>query len=830
MRSLLVLALCVFSVSFGYAQNFGGGGSRGSSIVGKITGQIIDAETKDPVEYATVVLQLADFAKDVDGTISDDKGKFALEEIKPGTYNVVISFIGYEEKTIKDVSLTKKKPDMNLGQIMLGTDNVLLDAVEVVEKAPLLESKPDKLVYNAEQDVTNSGGDASDVLRKVPMLSVDLEGNVSLRGSQNIRVLLNGKPSSMFSDNLAEALKAIPSDQIKKVEVITSPSAKYEGEGSGGIVNIITKDKNLEGMFASVNTSIGTRQNNAGLTFNAKKGRLGFTSNGYSYLSWPVDSPSEFLRESIGANGLEIYEQTGTVENYRIGFFGKAGLEYDINAYNTLQSNFSLRGFNQNADEQWNSSIGLANALSSFSRTSDGSTLRSGYEWSTNYTKTFKKKEQELVIAFRLDGNVSNTDRDVEQSAYDNIPSINSLLDNEGDNLETTYSIDYTHPFSKAVKMEVGTKAILRDIDSDYRSMLWDNTTNEFREVPGQTNFFAYDQDVLAGYLSFSLNLPKDWGIVTGIRYESTEIAGRFREDLSPFDNQYQNWFPNFNINKRFKDFSSLKFGYSKRIQRPSLFFVNPFTQNQDPRNITFGNPLLDPETSDQMEIGYTAFKNGKVLNTSVFYRRTEGLIQQFTEINNGITNNTYENLGTDNAIGFNVFASATIKEFWTLRGNLNFNAFKIQSTIPGSEDLENSGSRYNLFVQSSFDLKKDWKIELFGFYNSPNFTLQGENPSFWMYSMGVRKDLWDKKGSIGFRTLDPFNRFKNFRTVVNGDGFTQNSLFRLPFQSFGLSFSYKIGSLQLQQQDRGPKNDDSKSGGDGGQQGGGGFGGGRGQ
>lgn len=822
MRHLLTIAFVLIGSSLTFAQFGGGRGGSAPSIVGKISGKVIDESTGDPVEYATVVLQLADFAKDVDGVISDEKGKFSLENIKPGTYNVVISFIGYEEKSIRDVTTTKKKPDLDLGEITLGVDNVLLDAVEITETGPLLENKPDRLVYNAEQDATNSGGDASDVLRKVPMLSVDLEGNVSLRGSQNIRVLLNGKPSSMFSDNLAEALKAIPSDQIKKVEVITSPSAKYEGEGSGGIINIITKKKNLEGMFASVNASVGTRQNNGGLTFNAKKGRLGFTSSGYTYASWPVDAPWNSLRESFTDAGTISYGQTGSRITNRIGFFGKAGLEYDINAYNSLQSSFSLRGFKSNSDD---SSEGLrmaaSNVLEDFRRTSDGGDLRSGYEWSTNYTKTFKKKEQELSVSYRLDGNITQTDRDVARIGAPLTSDYDELLDNEGDNLEQTMSIDYTHPFSKNFKLEVGTKAILRDIDSDYKYNVLEN--GAYNEDPLRSNLFNYDQDVASGYVSFNINLKNKWSIVTGVRYEATSIKGQFRDDISPFDEEYDNWFPNFNISKQFKDFSSIKFGWSNRIQRPSLFFVNPFVQSEDRLNVTVGNPTLNPETSSQYEVGYSAFKNGKVLNLSVFYRQTEDLIQRFTTVSdNDISKNTYENLGTDNAVGFNVFASVTIKKNLTLRSNLNYNTFTIKSTIPGV-DLSNSGSRYNAFFQAALDLKKDWKVEGFGFFNAPEQTLQGENPSFWMYSVGFRKDIWDKKGSIGFRAVDPFNERKLFASNLEDDSFRFRSEFFLPFRSIGINFSYKIGSLKLQQRDRGPKNDDQKQGGDGGQQGGGG-------
>ena len=820
MKHLLTLFLVLLITTFSFAQ-FGGGRGSAPSIVGKISGKVIDQSSGDPVEFATVVLQLADFAKDVDGVISDEKGKFALTEIKPGTYNVVISFIGYQDKTIKDVTTTKKKPDIDLGEITLAFDEVMLNAVEITETGPLLENKPDRLVYNAEADATNSGGDAADVLRKVPMLSVDLEGKVSLRGSQNIRVLLNGKPSSMFSDNLAEALKAIPSDQIKKVEVITSPSAKYEGEGSGGIINIITKDKKLEGIFASVNASLGTRQNNAGLTFNAKKGRLGFTSSGYSYYSWPADATTSFLRETFGSSEATSNSQIGSTESNRLGFFGKAGLEYDINAYNSLQSTFSVRGFKSNTDGFTDGTfIGPTNnIIEDFRRSSIGGDLRSGYDWSTNYTKSFKKKEQELSLSFRLDGNISNTDRDVERTGTPITSNVNELLDNESDNLETTFSLDYTHPFTKGFKMEVGTKAILRDIDSDYKYNVWAN--GGFSEDPARSNIFNYDQDVVSGYASFNINLPKDWSIVTGVRYEQTKIEGQFRDDITPFDEEYDNWFPNFNISKRFKDFSSIKFGWSNRIQRPSLFYINPFVQSEDRLNVRFGNPDLQPETSSQYEIGYSAFKNGKVLNLSVFYRNTNDLIQAFTTIDNGISNNTYENLGTDKAIGFNVFASTTVAKILTLRSNINYNTFKITSEIPGV-NLERSGSRYNMFFQAALDLKKDWKVESFGFFNAPQQTLQGENPSFWMYSFGFRKDLWDKKGSIGFRAVDPFNATKRFETNLADESFRLNSVFNLPFRSFGVNFSYKIGSLKLQQRDRGPKNDDQKAGDGGGQQGGG--------
>ena len=823
MKKSLLFLLLFFSFSFLNAQGWGGG-NQGPKITGKIIGKLIDESTKEPVEFATVVLINSEFGQQLDGVITESDGKFKLADIKLGKYNVEFSFLGYETKVVKNLELTKKKPDINLKEVLLSQENVSLDEVTVTTERSVIENKVDKIVYNADQDITNAGGDAAEVLRKVPMLTVDMDGNVSLRGSQNIRILINGKPSGTFASSVADALKLIPADQIKQVEVITTPSAKYDGEGSAGIVNIITKKKSVEGFSGSVDLGVGTRQNRGVASLNVARGRFGLNGSASSYYSWPNDGTLDFTRIDEFENVERIFSQEGITETSRLGFNARVGAFYDINAYNSINSSFSLNGFTFDTDGRTDLNYvdSLQNVFQQYDRRLLGKSLFSGYDWTTDFTKKYKKPEQELVFAVQVSGNTNDRENDVTQSDF---PVLNELNSNDGKNLETTFQVDYTHPFSKTLKMEIGAKAVLRDIDSDYSSL------NRLSGVvdASRTDVFNYDQDVYAGYLSFNISFAEKYSLVAGARYETTDIAGTFqdRNDLD-FTNNYANFLPSIILSRKLKNYSNVKLSYNKRIQRPSLFFINPFSDDSDRRNTTTGNPQLNPELVHQFEIGYNTFVKGTVVAASIYYKNTVDIIESFFDVNGDIGATTFQNVGENNSVGFNIFSSKTIKWF-TIRGNLNMSSYQVQGTLNGVE-LENQALLYNIFMSGSLNLKKGWKGEIWGFWNSPRQTVQGFNPSFSMYSLGVKKELWDKRGSIGFNVIDPFNKVKYFNSELNGENFSQQSEFGLPFRSFGVNFSYKFGKLDFKQQNRRSKikNDDLKQGEGNNQGGGGGTGGGR--
>ena len=820
----------VFFTLFSYAQfGPGGGGAQSPTIVGKITGTIIDSNTRDQVEFATIALRRVGSTKDINGTLTDEKGEFKLDNVSQGKYSIIISFLGYETKTISNIELTPKKPDANLGKIMFSPQGVALNEVTVEDKASLIENRVDKLVYNAEKDATSAGGSAVDVLQKVPLLSVDLDGNVSLRGSQNLRILINGKPSGMFSNNVADALKMIPADQIKSVEVITNPSAKYDGEGSGGIINIITKKKNANGTNGSVNAAVGTRQNNLFLNLGVRKGRFGLNGGGGAFWGWPGLGKNSLLRENFD-NGLNspatnITSELGNNTTSRVGFNGNFSADYDFNAFNSVSSTFRTNGFAM--DRSSNTAVSINNIAqqirSGYNRVNEADNLRGGFDWNTDFKRTFKKKDQELGFAFQWSYNKSFTDNlfitENDPSTIFNTPlqNINQQSDNNGINNEYTIQTDYTHPFSAKAKMEIGAKAVLRDINSDLNYSLYNFDQSKYIPDPSRTSIYNYNQDVAAGYASFTLGLSKTISMITGARWEYNQIHGAYETgNTSPYENSYSNLLPNISFSKQLPKFRTVKLGYSKRIQRPSLFYINPFQDAQDFRNITQGNPNLKPELTDQLELVLTTFLKGSMVNLSFYGKHTGEIIEQFTTVNpEGISKTTFQNAGDNYSYGVNAFSSVNVTKKWTLRGNVNVGSYNTKSNL--TQQNFSAGVQYSAFLMSSFDFKtKGLKADLFGIFNSPRRSLQGTNPSFSMYSIGLRKDILKKKGTIGFNTVTPFTKYRNFESNIKGDNFVSTSSFQIPFSSFGINFSYQWGKMNFnaQPKKRGVKNDDLKDGG----------------
>ncbi len=793
---------------------FPGGGAAAPTITGKITGSIIDSTDRSVVEFATVALRRAGSTKDINGTLTDEKGNFKLENVSQGKYIVTITFIGYNTKTVSNIELTAKKPDASIGTILLGAVGVTMDGVTIESQASLIENRVDKLVYNAEKDATSAGGSAVDVLQKVPMLSVDLDGNVSLRGSTNLRILINGKPSGMFSSNVADALKMIPADQIKSVEVITNPSAKYDGEGTGGIINIITKKKNAEGTSGSINSAIGTRQNNTFLNLGVRKGRFGLNGGGGSFWGWPGVGSNSLERINYVGGTTVTTTELGENKTARIGYFGNLGADYDFNAFNSLSSTFRANGFGM--DRTSNTGVRIIdlyqNTSLDYGRINNSDILRGGFDWNTDFKRTFNKKDEELGFAFQWSNSKSITDN---LFITENNPgyAFNQKSNNDGINNEYTFQTDYTYPFSAKAKMEIGAKAVLRDIKSDLNYFNFSTDQNEYLPDFTRTSLFKYNQDVSAAYTSFTLGLSKTISMIAGARYEHTAISGNGAS--ADFGNSYENVLPNISISKQLKKFRTIKLGYSKRIQRPSLFYINPFQDAQDTRNITQGNPYLAPELTDQVELALTTFLKGSMVNLSFYAKHTNDIIENLTEItNDGQSITTYKNAGDNYSYGFNAFSSVNLSKKWTVRGNINLGTYNTKSDL--TQTNYSSGVQYNAFLMSSFDFKKNGlKADLFGIFNSPRRSLQGTTPSFSMYSLGLKKDILKKKGTIGFTTVTPFTKFRSFKSSIEGDNFKQVSDFKIPFASFGINFSYQWGKMNFnaQPKKRGVKNDDLKQG-----------------
>ncbi len=829
MKRLLLLITLLGTIITAKAQLGGGGGS--SSIVGKISGTLVDSITKQPLEYASVSLFRSAGKSPITGVLTDEKGNFKLDGIHPGDYKLRISYVGYPDKFVTGVITTASKPDKAVGTIVVPPSRKALKEVTITGTASVVENKIDRIVYNAEKDLTSAGGNASDVLQKVPLVSVDINGNVSVRGDQNVRVLINGKPSGATSASLSDVLKTIPADQIKTIEVITSPSAKYDAEGSAGIINIITKQKNISGISGSVTGGIGTRQNNGNFNLNYNKNRFSLSMNAGGNLTWPQTSLTTFNNdiEKVDANNNPLHtttSATGSTYLKRHGAIGNISSTYDFNAFNSIHTNIRLNqgGFDPNSSNQFNFTNITANTTSLYSSYGTSHNTFGGFDWNLDYTHKFKNEEHKLEISTQWSHSKIVTDY---TTLYYNTALFNNLQNNiNGLNNEYTIQLDYTLPINKVFKLELGGKEIIRRLSSVS------DIFNPDPQNPGafiydglNSSTYRYNQNVTADYAVLTTNLPKGFSILSGLRDEYTTINGipqsAGQAGLTPFNNNYNTLIPSLTIQKKLTSTQTLKLSYSKRITRPSLQFLNPYENKTNVLAQTKGNPNLAPEISQTLELGYTTFIGSSIINLSTYYKRTTGLIENILATIPGQsgTLSTYQNAAVNNSVGGSFFGSVNPTKILTLRASINVYTYAPSPYAQYAQDFTHTGTfvQYNAFASASLNLPSGFIAEFFAVENSPRHTIQGSTFSFSILGGGVKKQFLNKKASIGINAIEPFTKYKNFNTNVSSTGFTQRSTFAFPFRSVGITFSYSFGKLSfsnpMDKKKEGVNNDDLKQG-----------------
>nr|WP_067061534.1 TonB-dependent receptor [Mucilaginibacter sp. L294] len=849
MKRIFLLIIVICAAITAKAQLPGGGGG----IVGKISGTVIDSLTKKPVDYATISIFKSGAKAPINGVLTDEKGNFQINNLRAGKYKITVSFIGYPTKTYDPVETTASKPDNNMGALVIAPSARALKEVQIVGQVPLIENRIDKIVYNAEKDLTAAGGNATDVLQKVPLVSVDMNGNVAIRGDQNVRVLINGKPSGATSASLSDVLKTIPADQIKNIEVITAPSAKYDAEGSGGIINIVTKTKNASGISGSVSGGVGTRQNNGNINLNYNKNRFNFSANLGGNLTWPQTSSTIFDQTiqtpAIPANGTNPAVDAVDTHNFgtsssrikRHGARGSLSAGYEFNGFNSINSTLSLNDGGFNLDGSGiNTRDNNLDATKSLEYTSNSLSHNKfqGFDWNIDYTHKFKKEGHEITISGQWSHSIINTDYQNTYTALN--PSQKGV--NDGKNNEYTAQADYTLPISKVLKLEAGGKTIQRRINSVYDIFNTDTQGDNGVRDSLNSNLYDYTQNVYAGYGVLTFTLPKSYSILVGGRFENTQIKGDPKnpfqdpknpayQALEPFSQSYNTYIPSLTLQKAFGS-NTIKLSYSKRIQRPSLQVLNPFINRSSVQAQSVGNPNLAPEVSQTVELNYNTFIKSSVLNFSVYYKNTKNLIESIasplTEVINDKevvgTRSVSNNIGQNNSIGASFFGSIQPFKILTLRANVN--VFTYNPTVYDqylgfvSQDALKTRLMSTMFGSAQVTLPNNFIVEAFGFSNSARRTIQGTSPAFGIYAFGIKKQFMDKKASIGFNTVQPFAVNKAFNQNISSPGFTQSSRTQFPFQSFGITFSYSFGKISFKapnptQKKKGVNNDDQIQGGD---------------
>ncbi|OON70120.1 hypothetical protein B0919_05105 [Hymenobacter sp. CRA2] len=801
--------------------------------LGRITGSVQSATTKEPVEFATVALLAKGTERAVLASACDDKGHFELRNVPAGEYTLSVSFVGYQPQR-QAVTVTTAQPVLQLPPVLLATTTTQLGEVKVTGERELVESKVDRLVYNADKDLTNAGGTAADVLQKAPLLTVDLDGNLQLRGSSNIRVLINGKPSTLLATNLAEALKQIPADQIKSVEVITAPSAKYDAEGTAGVVNIILKKSTLEGMNGNVNAGVSNRNGFVGVNLNRRKGKLGINSslgtNPFYNLARSVGRRTDYLSDTTQSQ----LQQTGRFTNMGLGGWGQLGIDYDLTPKDVLS--FGVQG-NYRAyvnDRSQFTSYQLFRTDESAQRrlfvdeynrdieTRDGN---GNVDVNFGYTKTLAKPKQELSVLGLYSLNAGHTRYQLDQQRGE-YTDYREKSFNDSRNREITLQADYVQPIDSTQTLETGLKTIMRHVDSDYRIDADSLDGRGYRPVPARSNEFGYDQNVYAGYASYGFALGKKWTFKGGARLEHTRIDGKFLSSGTQLQTDYTNLAPNVQAAWTVTPDHTLKLSYSRRIQRPGIWYLNPYINTSDRRNVSAGNPNLNAELTDAYELTYTTFVKKSSVTFSGYWRQTNNAIESVARLVPGsdilptadttrILYTTYRNLARNSSYGLSAFGSTKLTPKWSLSGNVNVYWRQVNSPALG---LSNSGGMFNFNLNSSWQFEKGWSAQFFAFGNSRQVALQGRTSGYRMYSLGAKKEFWDKKANVVVSVINPFNRILAFRNELSSPSFESVNNAYFYNRQIRVSFSYRFGKL-----DNGPsrpkksiQNDDQKQGGGG--------------
>ena len=776
-----------------------------------ISGNVKDATTKQPVDFATVSIFKQGNTSPFNGSSTDPKGNFLIDNIAAGDYNIAVEFLGYKRLTINHVIVSDGVKNLSLGNLILTPTQSQLNTVVITAAAPTVENKIDKLVYNPGNDLTSQGGVALDVLKKVPMVTVDINGNVELMGTTNIRFLINGKPSSIFGASLADALQSIPASQIKNIEVITSPGAKYDAEGTGGIINIVLKDSKVQGFNGSVNLSAGTRFENGSVNLSARKGNFGvnasFSTNGQlNTITRNTNNRTSF--DSTGKK-TQLF-QNGVNPFTRNGYQSAVSLNWSITPKDELTAAVNFNHFGNHGTGSTNqdqSTYSFSNTLladtMSLSR-SDNRFSAYSTDFSLAYKKTFKKEDQELNFLYNFSSG-SNTNNYFTEQSYTNItfPVAGSTGNNPGKDKETDLSVDYTQPVVKGFIIETGAKYVSENINNTIAQTFTNGT-----HVLSQDQSFQFNRKIYAYYLSSSFSLFNAFiEGKAGLRYEYTNSSSNFTNTSIP---SYGILAPSFVLSHKLDKTQTIKFSYSYRLERPDYRSLNPFYNINDFHNISTGNPNLKPELGHNFELGYNkSFAKSANIYIAAFYRYNTDDLQGFTtfypsfKVNDttlsNVSLNRRYNIGREATEGINLYGSLPVTGNLSLRSNMFF-ANRITSN-PGFVQV--SSFTYRINLNATYQFANNLAAEVFGNYRSSQKGIQGTNPAFYFYNFAVRKQFHDKKASIGLTAANPFNRYVTLRSTTFGPNFNQSGLRQIPLQSFGISFMYKFGKLEFKKNNR---------------------------
>lgn len=769
--------------------------------IGKVSGKVMDEQTGKPVEYATVALLLAMDSSLVSGAVTDEKGRFSMEELPMGRFIVSSEFMGYDTYYSEKIGISpRKQTEHDLGVIELSQKSEALGEVVVTEKREFMELQLDKKIFNVSDNITVAGGTATEVLEQIPSVDVDIDGNVSLRGSSNLRILIDGRPTALAGGDPAVVLEQIPSETIDKIEVITAPSAKYDPDGMTGILNIILKKNKKIGLTGLVSANWGVIDYdefgvNGSIGYKNKKVNV---SASYGYRDNKRDGTRDNYRLNTLADTTYSFTQNGEGVRGNISHNMKLGFEVYPTSSSTIYSsaNFGFRNGNdnnenvyQNYDEN-NVFTGVQRIVETEDEPNRSKNFALGYQnrikndWNhvLNIDLNYSDNIQEETSAF-TQANYAISDTEY-LSPLSEIYLQEDIT--EGTRRVMQGAVDYEKQFKSESKLEVGYKSIIRNTESGF-----DSSSDTL------DNNFTFDENIHALYGTYAHPITSSFSIKAGLRFEQAVTNGEVTNTGDTFNKNYFSVFPSLSLSQKLKnDNGNLSLSYSRRVNRPRSRQVNPFVSYSDPLNFRQGNPDLNPEYTNAVELNYMKRWEKLTITPSIYYRYTTGIINRFKTVDSeGIATNSYINLNDAHAYGVELVAVYNPFKWWRIMPSMDLN-----QTILGADnvnaDLNTSAIRIGGRFMSNMSFKKKIDIQLFFFYRAPANLPQGEMKSIFFGTIGLKKKVLDDKGSIGLSVRDPFSTGK-FRFISRGETFYQEGTRQREPYVFNLSFSYRFGKQE---------------------------------
>lgn len=799
-KSLKLFLIFVIAVTISGFTNK----NSGAQNKGKISGVVLDISNGKPVEAAAIKLMKETTL--IKGTETNKEGKFTIEDIDFGKYTLQILMTGYKTFTSQEVTVNDSNSAVDLPALKISPEGYTTEEIKVESEKSSIEFSADKKIFDVEKTLNTPGGNAIDVIRKLPSVSVDAEGNISMRGSQNVKILINGKPAGLDGPNRTNILSQIPSNQIANIEIISNPGAKYDAEGTSGIINIVLKSNEGFGYNGNLTLNAGTRDKYYGtFGFNVKKDNFNIYGN-YDYRIFNFINEGSSDRSNYIFNTFLNQSNSGRTKN--TNHFVKGGIDYDFSGNQSLSltSYYYKWDFKGNDASNFksfdNSNTIISQYLSRTGNNGDGYGLNA----SLSYTKKFKTPQQELTGDFYYSNNKFDFNADLSQSwlvpliANPNLTKqmTNSKLD------ELSGQFDYVHPFGEVYKFESGVKGLYRKNNRDYILEKFDYILNSYVIDLNQTNDFSYKEQIYSAYSTFS-GKYKDFSYKAGLRVENTISNGALVTTNQNFDKNYLDVFPSGSISQKLGATEELQLTYSRRINRPRIWALNPFRVSMDPSNIFSGNPNLKPEYIDSYELSLMKFFATTSITPSVFYRLTHDRIDRTrTLLDSNTTLTTFDNFTSSKAYGAELILNTTLFKFWNLNGSLSYYKTDVdaQNIQPG---LTNSAFTWSGRLISSMFLPGIANIQMVYYYSGKSVVAQGEMAPFTSFDFSISRDFFEKKFNVALRFADIFNTMK-FQVNVDDPSYRETFMRKNDSRNVFLTLTYKFGTQEKKSEKRKPK------------------------